>query len=52
VLSACVQMPSLAVLGEVSQQTQVPVLTAATATAGEVLDLLGYESTPVAVGSG
>jgi maleate isomerase len=41
VLSACVQMPSLAVLDEVSRQTQVPVLTAATATAGEVLELLG-----------
>jgi maleate isomerase len=41
VLSACVQMPSLAVLDEVSRQTQVPVLSAATATAGEVLALLG-----------
>ena len=40
VLSACVQMPSLAVLDEVSRQTQVPVLTAATATAGELLALL------------
>jgi maleate isomerase len=41
VLSACVQMPSLAVLDEVGRQTQVPVLSAATATAGEVLALLG-----------
>jgi maleate isomerase len=44
VLSACVQMPSLAVLDEVSRRTQVPVLTAATATAGEVLDLLAIRS--------
>jgi maleate isomerase len=43
VLSACVQMPSLAVLGEVRRQVQVPVLTAATATAGEVLSLLGLQ---------
>jgi len=42
VLSACVQMPSLAVLDEVSRQTQVPVLTAATATAGELLALLAH----------
>jgi maleate isomerase len=41
VLSACVQMPSLAVLDEVSQQMQVRVLSAAAATAGEVLALLG-----------
>ena len=41
VLSACVQMPSLAALDEVRRQTQVPVLSAATATAGEVLALLG-----------
>jgi maleate isomerase len=40
VLSACVQMPSLAALDEVSRQTQVPVLSAATATASEVLALL------------
>jgi maleate isomerase len=40
VLSACVQMPSLAVLDEVSRQTPVPVLSAATATASEVLALL------------
>jgi maleate cis-trans isomerase len=36
-------MPSLAVLGEVRRQVQVPVLTAATATAGEVLSLLGLQ---------
>lgn len=45
VLSACVQMPSLAALDEVSRQTQVPVLSAATATASEVLALLGHEPT-------
>ncbi len=44
VLSACVQMPSLAVLDEVGRQAQIPVLTAATATAGEVLGLLGHGS--------
>jgi maleate isomerase len=43
VLSACVQMPSLAVLDEVSREAQVPVLSAATATADEVLALLGLE---------
>jgi len=41
VLSACVQMPSLAALDEVGRQTRVPVLSAATATAAEVLALLG-----------
>lgn len=45
VLSACVQMPSLAALGEVSRQTQVPVLSAATATASEVVTLLGHSGT-------
>ena len=43
VLSACVQMPSLAALEEVSREVQVPVLSAATATASEVLALLGGE---------
>lgn len=45
VLSACVQMPSLAALDDVSRQTHVPVLSAATATASEVLALLGQEPT-------
>lgn len=45
VLSACVQMPSLAALDEVRRQTQIPVLSAATATASEVLALLGHDST-------
>jgi maleate isomerase len=43
VLSACVQMPSLAVLDQVSRETQVPVLSAATATASELLALLGQD---------
>jgi len=43
VLSACVQMPSLAVLDEVSREAEVPVLSAATATADEVLALLAHE---------
>jgi maleate isomerase len=51
VLSACVQMPSLAVLDEVSREAQVPVLSAATATADEVLDLLGLEPAAALVSS-
>lgn len=43
VLSACVQMPSLAALDEVRAEAQIPVLSAATATADEVLALLGHE---------
>jgi maleate isomerase len=41
ILSACVQMPSLAVLDEAERQLSRPVLSAATATAREVLELLG-----------
>jgi maleate isomerase len=52
VLSACVQMPSLAVLDEVSRQAPVPVVTAATATAAEVLALLGRQSAAAPVASG
>lgn len=43
VLSACVQMPSLAALGEVRRDTRLPVLSAATATASELLTLLGQD---------
>jgi maleate isomerase len=50
VLSACVQMPSLAVIDEVSRELELPVLSAATATASEVLALLGEE--PVLAGAG
>jgi maleate isomerase len=49
VLSACVQMPSLAALDEVSREVQVPVLSAATATADEVLALLGHEVAAAAI---
>jgi maleate isomerase len=51
-LSACVQMPSLAVLDEVSREAQVPVLSAATATADEVLALLADESAAAPVSGG
>ena len=50
ILSACVQMPSLAVIDEVSRELGLPVLSAATATAHEVLTLLGEE--PVVAGAG
>jgi maleate isomerase len=41
VLSACVQMPSLPVVGEVERRTGLPVITAATATAFGLLGRLG-----------
>jgi maleate isomerase len=41
VLSACVQMPSLAIVEEVQESVRVPVLTAATATAASILSSLG-----------
>jgi maleate isomerase len=41
VASACVQMPSLAVLDELEQALGLPVISAATATAAELLDALG-----------
>lgn len=40
VLSACVQMPSLAIVDAVQSETSVPVLTAATATASAILRAL------------
>ena len=43
VLSACVQMPSLPVLEQVEQEVELPVLSAATATAWAVLTALGVE---------
>jgi maleate isomerase len=42
VLSACVQMPSLAAVPAVEEECGLPVLTAATATAFEVLSALGH----------
>lgn len=43
VLSACVQMPSLPAISETEEKLGLPVLSAATATASEVLSLLGEE---------
>jgi maleate isomerase len=43
VLSACVQMPSLAIVDQVEQELGVPVVTAATATARATLLALGLE---------
>ena len=50
VLSACVQMPSLTVIDKASQDLGLPVLSAATATAREILALLAEE--PVVPGAG
>jgi maleate cis-trans isomerase len=43
VLSACVQMPSLPAIPQVEKLTGLPVLSAATATARQVLGTLGLE---------
>lgn len=45
VLSACVQMPSLAAIGAASEEFGLPTLSAATATASEILTLLGEPPT-------
>lgn len=50
VLSACVQMPSLAAVERVQDKLGLPVLTAATCTARVMLQSLGLE--PVAPGAG
>jgi maleate isomerase len=50
VLSACVQMPSLAVIEAVEQDSGVPTLSAATATTWSLLRAMGLE--PVAPGAG
>jgi len=50
VLSACVQMPSLPAIDQAGRVLGLPVLSAATATASEVLALLGEE--PVIPGAG
>jgi len=50
VLSACVQMPSLSAISDAEQQLGLPVLSAATATASELLTLIG--ETPVVPGAG
>jgi maleate isomerase len=43
VLSACVQMPSLPVIEEAEQRFGLPVISAATASAFELLNLLDIE---------
>ena len=43
VASACVQMPSLAVLDHLEQELGLPVLSASTACAAEVIDALGLD---------
>jgi maleate isomerase len=50
VLSACVQMPSLPVLQAVQDQFDIPVISAAAATAWRILTELGLD--PVAPGAG
>lgn len=50
VLSACVQMPSLPAIPEAERRLELPVLSAATATAREVLAALGLD--PVVPGAG
>jgi len=50
VLSACVQMPSLAAVSQVEAQTGKPVLTASIATTYAILDALGLD--PVVPGAG
>jgi maleate isomerase len=45
VLSACVQMPSLAVVKLVEDEVGIPVVTAATATARAILLALGLQPT-------
>lgn len=49
-LSACVQMPSLPVLQQVQEQFDIPVLSAAAATAWQILTKLGLD--PIAPGAG
>lgn len=50
ILSACVQMPSLAAVEAVEEELGLPVITAATATAFEILKALGH--TPSIPGAG
>jgi len=50
VLSACVQMPSLPVVAKVEAQTGKPVITAAIATAYQLLRALHLE--PIVPGAG
>jgi len=50
VLSACVQMPSLPAIEAAGEEFGLPVVSAATATAAEILNLLGED--PIVEGSG
>jgi len=50
VLSACVQMPSLDAVEVVERELELPVVTAATATAFEVLHALGHQPTIAGAG--
>ena len=50
VLSACVQMPSLAAVQAVEDELGLPVVTAATATAYEIFKALGHR--PAVIGAG
>ena len=50
VLSACVQMPSLAAVQQVEDELGIPVVTAATATAYEIFKVLGHR--PAVTGAG
>jgi maleate isomerase len=51
IASACVQMPSLDVLAPLEEQTGLPVISAATATAAELLDALGLPRAVPGAGS-
>jgi maleate isomerase len=51
IASACVQMPSLEVLDQIESDRELPVISAATATAAEVLDVLGFARAVPGAGS-
>ncbi|HEV7562599.1 MAG TPA: hypothetical protein VGO24_03775 [Solirubrobacterales bacterium] len=51
IASACVQMPSLEVIGALEGETGLPVISAATATAAELLDSLGLPRSVPGAGS-
>jgi maleate isomerase len=52
VLSACVQMPSLAILQAVQDRTDVPVITAGSCTSAAILHALGQDSSVIPGGAG
>jgi maleate isomerase len=51
VVSACVQMPSLAAVEQVEQASGLPTLSAATATTWSILEAIGIEATAPGAGS-